>query len=70
MHHFQPRPHHTAASSRLCHDRRDTPEVLRDYLSMFSSNCVGLTGDIFTVKSIAGEFWAAFFNESGDSESR
>ena len=50
---------------------RDTPDVIDTYLSHFSSQFVGLTGEPADIKAIAKEFSAAFFKgavtgEGGD----
>lgn len=40
---------------------RDTPEVVKKYLTSFPSSFVGLTGDPKSVRKIAAEFKAVFF---------
>lgn len=45
-------------------DERDTPEVLKKYLSQFSTQFVGLTGEPDRVSAIAAQFSAAFFKDS------
>jgi protein SCO1/2 len=43
---------------------RDTPDVLKSYLSAFSPRFIGLTGDPSSVKALARNFSAAFFKGS------
>ena len=43
---------------------RDTPDVLKNYLSKFSPRFIGLTGEPGSVKAITAEFSAAFFKGS------
>ena len=48
---------------------RDTPDVLKAYLSKFSPRFIGLTGEPASVKAMAREFSAAFFKGSALGES-
>lgn len=43
---------------------RDTPDVMKEFLSAFSENIIGLTGNPQIVKPIAREFRAAFYKGS------
>jgi len=43
---------------------RDSPAVLKEYLSQFSERFIGLAGKLADVKPIAAQFSAAFFRGS------
>lgn len=45
---------------------RDTPEVLRDYLSNFDSRMIGLTGPMPQIRQAADDFSAYFTKVPGD----
>ena len=45
---------------------RDSPAVMKAYLSQVSPRCIGLTGDPRTVRRIAAQFSGVFFKELPD----
>ena len=47
---------------------RDSPAVLKEYLTQYSDGFIGVTGDVANIKSTANKFSAAFFkNEPSDN---
>lgn len=46
---------------------RDTPEVMKAYLEQFAPGFIGLTAAPSTVKSLAGQFSAAFYKRTTDA---
>jgi len=47
--------------------RRDTPDVLSQYLSQFDDDFIGMTGDGATLRQIGGEYGLLFQQEAADS---
>jgi protein SCO1/2 len=47
---------------------RDSPARLKDFLSAFSSDFIGLTGDSGQIKRLAKEFSASFYKGNIDSD--
>jgi protein SCO1/2 len=46
---------------------RDSPAAMKDYLSTYSAEFIGLTGDVASIRATAQQFSAAFFkNEPAD----
>ncbi|MEM6497237.1 MAG: SCO family protein, partial [Pseudomonadota bacterium] len=47
---------------------RDTPEVLKDYLSNFDSRIIGLTGSASEIASVAAKYKAYYARVDSDGE--
>lgn len=45
---------------------RDTPEVMAEYIALFSPDFVGLTADPAVVRKVTKEFRASFYRENAD----